>query len=84
MRNAIFGGIGVLWGLAILLYGFLGGGPSSGGAYGAGQMVGMVFGVLLLGAGLFYLVRGIQELNQGKEEKRPRKRKRRRPEEEED
>ena len=55
MRNRVLGGIGVLWGGLILLGRLSEGGA---GAYGAGQVVGLVFAVLLLVVGLYYLVRG--------------------------
>jgi hypothetical protein len=59
MRNRILGAVGVLWGGLILL-GRLGAGrPVSGtGAYAGGQAIGLVFAVLLLVVGLYYLVRG--------------------------
>ncbi len=77
MRNVIFGGIGVLWGGGILLYWFLGGGGRGEGAFGAGQAVGAVFGVLLFGAGLFYLISGIRSLSREEPRRKPRRRKRR-------
>jgi hypothetical protein len=59
MRNRILGAIGVLWGGAILLGRLASGSAVEGaGAYGAGQAVGLVFAVLLLVVGLYYLVRG--------------------------
>ena len=58
MRNRILGAIGVIWGGLILLGRLIGGGPEDGaGAYAAGQMTGVVFGVLLLVVGLYYLTR---------------------------
>ena len=45
MRNRILGAIGLIWGLAILGFRFFGSsGPPTGGAYGAGQTVGLLFG----------------------------------------
>jgi hypothetical protein len=87
MRNIIFGGIGVLWGGGILLYSFLGGGLRAGGASGAGQVAGTIFGLLLFGVGLFYLVTGIRNLNED-DDRQPRrkspKRKQRRIKEEDE
>jgi hypothetical protein len=75
MRNVIFGGIGVLWGGGILLYTFLAGGARSGGAFGAGQVAGLVFGLLLFGVGLFYLINGIRDVSAADEDTKPRRRK---------
>jgi hypothetical protein len=58
MRNRIFGGIGVVWGGAILIYALFTSGSQAQGAYGAGQMGGVIFGVVLFGVGLYYLVKG--------------------------
>ena len=49
MRQLILGIVGVLWGGAILVLGLLSG--VSDGAYGGGQIAGLVFGLLLLVAG---------------------------------
>jgi hypothetical protein len=53
MRNKIFGGIGILWGGAVLANWFISGIPNSGGAYQTGQFTGLLFGALMLGAGLY-------------------------------
>jgi hypothetical protein len=58
MRNRISGAIGVVWGGAILIFGFLRGGPEGTGAYANGQGAGFIFGVLLFAIGLYYLVKG--------------------------
>jgi hypothetical protein len=58
MRNRIFGGIGVIWGGAILVRAFLIGGPQGTGSYAAGQMGGFVFAGLLVLVGGYYLVKG--------------------------
>src|SRR5688572_25962724 len=59
MRNRILGAIGVIWGGLILLGRLIGGSAGEGaGAYAAGQMTGLVFAVLLLVVGLYYLTRG--------------------------
>lgn len=58
MKNRIFGGIGVLWGGAVLVSSMLKGGPEGNGAYGAGQTGGLVFAGLLLVVGLYFLIKG--------------------------
>ena len=59
MRDRALGAIGVLWGGLMLLGRLAGGSPGDGaGAYGMGQVVGLVFAVLLVAVGLYYLVRG--------------------------
>jgi len=78
MRNVIFGAIGVLWGGGILLASLLGGKPQGGGAFGAGQVVGLLFGVLLLGAGAVALINGIQTVQSAPRKARPRPKPRRR------
>ena len=86
MRNVIFGVIGVLWGGYILMGSCLGG-MRGGGAYGAGQMVGTLFGLLLFVAGLSALGGSLFGLIQSSAEQRPRPRRRkrrRRPVREED
>jgi len=55
MRNKIFGGVGVLWGGAIIGRGLLTDTPATGSAaYQAGQNGAVVFGVALFLAGLYY------------------------------
>ena len=75
MRNLVFGGIGVLWGGAVLVYSFLT--PRAGGAYGVGQAMGTGFGLLMFAVGLYYLVIGIRSLRQDKPKRKSRKRTRR-------
>ena len=58
MRNRIFGVIGVVWGGAMLVSAFLRAAPEASGAYGAGQTAALVFAVLLVAVGGYYLVRG--------------------------
>jgi hypothetical protein len=82
-RNLIMGGVGVLWGGAVLIYCAAQGGAKGSGAYGAGQVVGMIFAVLMLLTGGFYLVLGIKEAIQTSVE-RPKRRKRRRRKDEEE
>ncbi len=55
MRNKIFGGIGILWGGALVLRRMLSDSPATGSdAYQAGQSGAVVFGALLLVVGLYY------------------------------
>jgi hypothetical protein len=61
MRNRIFGGIGVVWGGLILVTWFMRGGPQGSGAYAAGQTGALVFGVLLLIIGAYYVLKGGQK-----------------------
>ena len=58
MCNRIFGGIGVVWGGAMLVSAFLRAGPEGSGAYGAGQSAALVFAVLLVAVGGYYLLKG--------------------------
>jgi len=58
MRNRIFGAIGVVWGVAVLISAFLRGGPEGSGAYAAGNTAGIVLGALLFIVGGYYLIRG--------------------------
>jgi hypothetical protein len=57
MRNKIFGTLGVIWGGAILVSAFMRGGPEGSGAYAAGQIGGIVFGAVLLIAGVYYFLK---------------------------
>jgi hypothetical protein len=57
MRQRILGGIGVVWGGALLLRRMVAGPPAGQGAYAAGQNGALVFAVLLLVVGLYYLIR---------------------------
>ena len=54
MRNKIFGGIGVLWGGAIVLGWLMTGSPAGSEAYGVGYSGGVIFGALLLVVGMYY------------------------------
>ncbi len=58
MRNRIFGGIGVVWGGLMLVSAFLRGGPRGSGAYAAGQNAALVFAVVMVLVGGYYLVKG--------------------------
>ena len=56
MKNKIFGGIGILWGGAIVVRWLMIAKPESGSAaYQSGEHAAVVFGVLMLLAGLYYL-----------------------------
>ena len=58
MRNKIFGGIGILWGGALVFRWLTSDTPSGGpSAYQAGQSGAVIFGALMLLAGLYYFFR---------------------------
>jgi hypothetical protein len=58
-RNRISGFIGTVWGGAILASKMSGSTQAAqSSAYAAGQTVALVFGIVLFGAGLYYLVKG--------------------------
>ena len=57
MRNRIMGGIGVVWGVGVVVYGLFGAERGEG-AYGAGQMAAVVFGACMAIVGLVYLIKG--------------------------
>jgi hypothetical protein len=58
MRDKIFGGIGILWGGAVVFRWLTSGTPDIGSsAYRGGQSGAVVFGVLMLIAGLYYFFR---------------------------
>ena len=61
MRNRIFGAIGVIWGGLMLVSAFLRGGPQGSGSYAAGQTAALVFAVLLVLVGAYYLTKGGQK-----------------------
>lgn len=54
MRNKIFGGIGVLWGGAILVRWFMAGNAAGSDAYQSGQNAAVIFGAVMLIAGAYY------------------------------
>ena len=58
MRNRIFGATGVLWGGGMLVSAFLRGGAQGSGAYAAGQTAALVFAVVLVAVGGYYLLKG--------------------------
>ena len=61
MRNRIFGAIGVVWGGLILVSAYFRGGPQGSGSYAAGQTGALVFAVLLVLVGGYYLLKGQQK-----------------------
>ena len=63
MKNIIFGVIAVLWGGAMMVDTILKGGFQGEGAYFAGQLGGLIFGVLLFFAGLYGLYLGFLKKN---------------------
>jgi hypothetical protein len=58
MRIRILGGIGTVWGGAILVSGLLKGVSEGSGAYAAGSTAGLIFGALLFLVGTYYLIKG--------------------------
>jgi hypothetical protein len=60
-RNRIFGAVGIVWGGAVLARQVMGGGGFSSGAYGAGQVVGLLTGAALFCAGLYYFIKSFQQ-----------------------
>jgi hypothetical protein len=77
MRNLISGIVGLAWGGLILLYDLLNGGPQGEGARYAGQMCGLVMGILFFFGGAVYLFLGIRELQADRPRKKRRRRRRR-------
>jgi len=57
MKTRILGAIGVILGGAIVLSGLMNGAAGEG-YYAAGQIAGLLLGLALFGAGLYYLLRG--------------------------
>lgn len=58
-RNRVLGVIGIVWGGGLLLKAFLTGeSPSLANSYETGKSIGMLLGVLLLGSGIYYAVKG--------------------------
>lgn len=53
MRNKIFGGIGILWGGAILANGLLGQTNQGSGAYQVGLTTALIFGGLMFAVGAY-------------------------------
>jgi hypothetical protein len=59
-RNRIFGAIGVVWGGAVLARQVMSGAGLAGGAYGAGQAVGLLTGAALFCVGLYYFIKSFK------------------------
>ena len=57
MRNRITGVIGILWGGGVVVSFFMRGGNIGGGSYGAGQFAGLLIGVVMFGAGIYYVTK---------------------------
>lgn len=57
MYLRILGAIGLAWGLLILIGMLARGGPQGDGAYLAGQIIAVLFGLLMAGVGAYYLFR---------------------------
>lgn len=74
MASIIWGAIGIVWGIAVLIFSAS---QKSGGAYGAGQAAGLLFAIGFIGAGIFALVSGIRESSS--RTFKPRKRRRPKP-----
>ncbi len=55
MRNKIDGTIGILWGSGIIVSFFARGAPIGGGSYAAGALVGLLLGIAMLIAGIYYV-----------------------------
>lgn len=55
MRNRILGTIGIVWGGLMVASFFLRGAKIESGSYDVGQIVGVIFGVLLCIAGFYYV-----------------------------
>jgi hypothetical protein len=73
MRSLISGIVGLALGGMCLLSNLLKGGPQGEGAYHAGQVCGLVMGVLFFFGGIGYLILGLREL-QGDAPKKKRRR----------
>jgi len=58
MLTRILAIIATIWGGGVILSGLLGSGPEGGGAYVQGQGIGLLFGAVLFGVGVFYLIKG--------------------------
>ena len=59
----IIGFLAALWGAGILASAFLRAEPIGSSAYGAGRITGLVFGVVLLGVGLYAAITGGKKKN---------------------
>jgi membrane associated rhomboid family serine protease len=68
-RDIAFGTIGLIWGSLMVVFGISPGVPSASSAYNAGDLGGVVFGVLLATAGFYYRRRGHQTRRNLQEER---------------
>jgi len=66
MKSRILGAVGAILGGTIMLSGLLNSNPESSGAYAQGQIAGFVFGIILFGAGLYYLIKDRKHSSPGK------------------
>jgi hypothetical protein len=72
MRNLISGIVGLTLGSLCLLSNLIKGGPQGEGAYFAGQVCGLIMGILFFLGGIVYLVLGVRGLDHGSRKKRRR------------
>jgi biotin transporter BioY len=78
MRNVVTGGFAMLFGAGALLVGWLRGGSNdSRPGYATGQMIGMVFMLIVVAVGAFYLISGLHSIYQDYPRTKRKKRKRR-------
>jgi hypothetical protein len=78
MRNIIFGAVGVLWGAGILIRARIAPLAAPTEAHAIGHSLGVLFGFLFLGAGMYALIVGIRS-EMPQYTTRPKKKKRKRP-----
>ncbi|MGI9270807.1 MAG: hypothetical protein ACR2QT_03465 [Woeseiaceae bacterium] len=57
MRNKIFGGIGIFWGGAIIVRWFMSDNSVGNSAYQSGQNAAVLFGAVMLAAGIYYFMK---------------------------
>jgi hypothetical protein len=60
MRNLVLAIILTIWGAGIVLRGLFGDGLSGGGSYGTGQFAAFLFGFVMVGAGVRFLVKHVR------------------------
>ena len=63
MRNFVFGAIGIVWGIGIVVYGLTGDGGGGTDAYVAGQRFAMVLGAVMAVAGVMAVRRELRIRN---------------------
>lgn len=66
MKHRTLGAIEVILGGAIVVSGLINVSPLGNGAYAQGQIAGLVFGFILCGVGLSYLIKGGKQSSPGK------------------